>query len=59
MSVGIADVHTTGLRAGLAYVLAFGIAVATAFLTTWIDLAVGFTGGEDNPANARLRRRAG
>lgn len=32
-------------------VIAFGIAVATAFLTTWINLAVGIIGGEDNPAN--------
>ncbi len=34
------------------YVVAFGIAVATAFFTIWINLAVGIIGGEDNPANA-------
>lgn len=33
------------------YVVAFGIAVATAFLTIWINLAVGIIGDEDNPAN--------
>jgi len=33
------------------YVVAFGIAVATAFLTIWINLAVGIIGGEDNRAN--------
>ncbi len=33
------------------YVVAFGIAVATAFLTIWINLAVGIIGGDDHPAN--------
>ena len=33
------------------YVVAFGIAVATALFTTWINLAVGIIGGEDNSAN--------
>lgn len=33
------------------YVVAFGIAVGTAFLTIWINLAVGIIGGEDNAAN--------
>ncbi len=32
-------------------VVAFGIAVAAAFLTIWINLAVGIIGDEDNPAN--------
>jgi hypothetical protein len=34
-----------------AYVAAAGIAVASAFLMTWINLAVGIIGTEDNPAN--------
>lgn len=34
-----------------AYVLAAGIAAATAFLITWINLAVGIIGSENNPAN--------
>lgn len=33
------------------YVVAAGVAVATAFLTTWINLAVGIIGNENNPAN--------
>jgi len=33
------------------YVIAFGIGVATAFLTTWSNLAVGIIGNENNPAN--------
>ena len=33
------------------YVVAFGIAVGTAFLTIWINLAVGIIGDEDNLAN--------
>lgn len=34
-----------------AYVVAAGVAVANAFLMTWINLAVGIIGSEDNPAN--------
>lgn len=34
-----------------AYKAAVGIAVAAAFLLTWINLAVGMIGSEDNPAN--------
>ncbi len=33
------------------YVVASGVAVATAFVTIWINLAVGIIGGEDNRAN--------
>jgi hypothetical protein len=34
-----------------AYRFAGGIAVATAFLTVWVNLAVGMIGSEDNPYN--------
>ena len=34
-----------------AYTAAVGIALAAAFLLTWINLAVGIIGNEDNPAN--------
>ena len=34
-----------------AYMAAAGIAVAGAFLMTWVNLAVGIIGSEDNPAN--------
>lgn len=33
------------------YVVAAGIAVATGFLLTWVNLAVGIIGNENNPAN--------
>ncbi|ANB18846.1 Hypothetical protein I596_2853 [Dokdonella koreensis DS-123] len=33
------------------YVVAFGVAVLTAFLMTWANLAVGIIGEPDNPAN--------
>jgi hypothetical protein len=33
------------------YRLAVGVAVATAFVLVWINLAVGIIGSEDNPAN--------
>ena len=33
------------------YVVAAGVAAATAFLITWINLAVGIIGNESNPAN--------
>lgn len=34
------------------YVVAFGVAVAAAFFTTWINLAVGIIGDEGDTANA-------
>lgn len=34
-----------------AYVVAAGVAVAAAFLLTWVNLAVGIIGNEGNPAN--------
>lgn len=33
------------------YVVGAGVAVVTGFLLTWINLAVGIIGSEDNPAN--------
>jgi hypothetical protein len=33
------------------YVVAMGVAVATAFLMAWVNLAVGIIGDENNPAN--------
>lgn len=36
---------------GLLSRLAFGIAIATGFLTVWVNLAVGMVGDEGNPAN--------
>jgi hypothetical protein len=33
------------------YRAAFGLAALTAFLTVWVNLAVGMLGDEDNPAN--------
>jgi hypothetical protein len=35
----------------LAYRAGAGLAVAAAFLLVWVNLAVGFLGSEDNPAN--------
>lgn len=37
--------------ASLAYRAGAGLAVAAAFLLVWVNLAVGFLGSEDNPAN--------
>ena len=34
-----------------AYPVAVGVAVATAFILVWMNLAVGLIGNEDNPAN--------
>ena len=35
----------------IAYRVAVGIALATAFILVWVNLAVGLIGSEDNPAN--------
>lgn len=43
VAVRVARSHT--------YVLAAGLAVGTAFVTTWINLAVGIVGVEGNPVN--------
>jgi hypothetical protein len=37
--------------ANTAYRAAVGVAVATAFILVWLNLAVGIIGNEDNPAN--------
>lgn len=39
------------LSGNMAYRAAFGIAVATGFLTVWVNLAVGMFGSEDDPLN--------
>ena len=49
--VGVAFELVVRVARGSAYVLAAGMAIATAFLMTWINLAVGIIGGEANPAN--------
>lgn len=41
----------TWLSGNRTYRTAFGIAVATGFLTIWANLAVGMFGSEDNPIN--------
>ncbi len=41
----------TRVTRSLAYVVASAVAVGAAFLMTWINLAVGIIGSEDNPAN--------
>jgi hypothetical protein len=40
------------LTDNVAYRLAAGAAIAGAFLITWVNLAVGIVGSEDNPSNA-------
>ena len=40
-----------GIRYSLAYRAAAAVAVATAFLLTWINLAAGIIGSETNPLN--------
>ena len=49
--VGVAFELVVRVARGSAYVLAAGMAIATAFLMTWINLAVGIIGDEGNPAN--------
>lgn len=39
------------MSANRAYRAAFGLAVGTAFMMTWANLAVGLIGDEENPAN--------
>jgi len=39
------------LTPSTSYRAAVGIAIATAFLTVWVNVAVGMLGSEDNPAN--------
>src|SRR5215217_5994967 len=39
------------MTGNVAYRAAVGVAVVTAFILIWINLAVGIIGSEDNPAN--------
>lgn len=48
---GLALELVTRLSGNLAYRFAAAIAVGAAFLLVWVNLAVGFLGGEDNFAN--------
>jgi hypothetical protein len=48
---GLAYELVAGMSDGIAYRAAVGVAVATALLLVWINLAVGLIGSEDNPAN--------
>jgi hypothetical protein len=41
----------TRLSDNIAYRAAAGLAIVTAFLTVWVNLAVGMLGSEQNPAN--------
>ena len=49
--VGIAFETAVRVARSHAYVFGAGVAVAAAFLMTWINLAVGIVGNENNPAN--------
>ena len=49
--VGLAFELVVRVARSSAYVLAAGMAIATAFMMTWINLAVGIIGDEGNPAN--------
>ena len=49
--VGVAFETAVRVARSHAYVLGAGVAVAAAFLMTWINLAVGIIGNENNPAN--------
>ena len=49
--VGVAFELVVRVARSNAYVVAAGMAIATAFLMTWINLAVGIIGDEGNPAN--------
>jgi len=42
---------TARMTGSITYRAAVGVAVATAFLLIWVNLAVGFLGNEDNSAN--------
>lgn len=49
--IGIAYEVAARTPERMAYQVALGIAVVTALLSAWINLAVGIIGSEDNPAN--------
>lgn len=48
---GLAYEFIASAAGNTAYRLGAGVAVATAFLLVWVNLAVGFIGDEGNPAN--------
>lgn len=50
--VGLAYKFVTSRSVSVAYRAASAIALGAAFLLVWVNLAVGFIGSEDNPANA-------
>ena len=50
-SVGLAFEFIVRKSSSLAYRLGAGLAVVTAFLTVWVNGAVGMIGSEDNPFN--------
>ena len=51
VGAGIAYKLATRNAASIAYRAAAAVAVATAFVLTWVNLAVGIIGNDDNPAN--------
>ncbi len=50
-SVGLAVELTVRANPAWSYRAGMGIVLAACFLTTWINLAVGIVGNEDNPVN--------
>lgn len=48
---GLAYVLIARISDSIAYRAAIGLAVVAGFLLTWVNLAVGIIGSEDNPAN--------
>lgn len=48
---GLAYVLISRVSDSVAYRVAVGVAVAAGFLLVWVNLAVGFIGSEDDPAN--------
>ncbi|MDT8408969.1 MAG: hypothetical protein RQ741_05165 [Wenzhouxiangellaceae bacterium] len=51
LALGLGFELAVRLSPSLAYRAAFGLAVLGAILLTWINLALGIIGSEDNPAN--------
>src|SRR3712207_5853670 len=49
--VGVLYELATRMTGNSAYRTAAGVALAAAFILTWLNLAVGIIGSEDNPAN--------
>ncbi|MFT3870556.1 MAG: hypothetical protein QM715_19065 [Nibricoccus sp.] len=51
VGIGLAYKLVTNKTGSVAHRVATGLALATAFMVFWGNLAVGFVGSEDNPAN--------